>query len=151
MLARRSLHPALSTSLIHASIGNSTGIRFPSTASRNRFHAAAVGQSASEGLTRWRIVREGDNRAQRGSRRAMVDDIKNVRRFMILFRPFPFLFEARAQKVKADFHDRCRRTQPDLTLVLRPASVTTWPCTLWRCSCSHLDAFLNRSIRRADL
>src|ERR1700733_16188543 len=44
--------PALHTSLKQASIGKSTGIKFPSTSSLSRFHAACEGQFASDGRRR---------------------------------------------------------------------------------------------------
>src|SRR5947208_3240947 len=41
---------------MHASIGNSTGIKFPSSASLSRFHAALEGQSASDGRRRRKVL-----------------------------------------------------------------------------------------------
>src|SRR5580692_4008225 len=89
--------PALPVSLTQASIGKSTGIKFPSTSSLSRFHAACEGQFASDGRRRvrapTRVLFRGStvpasrarffaaphsSRAHRGPRAAMPDRFKNV-------------------------------------------------------------------------
>ena len=51
-MLNRFWQPALRVSLTQASIGDSTGIKFPSTSSFRRFHAACEGQFASDGRRR---------------------------------------------------------------------------------------------------
>src|SRR6202044_1266484 len=80
MFAIKLLQPAPSTSLMHASIGDSTGIRFPSTASLSCFHAALEGQSASAGRLRRKVLLANSERGQSGSNAVRPDLFKNVLR-----------------------------------------------------------------------
>src|SRR5580698_1524740 len=90
MFAIKLLQPAPSTSFMHASIGNSTGIRFPSTASLSRFHAALEGQSASAGRLRRKVLLANSERGQSGSNAAKPDLFKNVLRSTALVPPCEF-------------------------------------------------------------
>src|SRR5271156_6275637 len=93
MLLKRSWHAVLPVSLTQASIGNSTGIKFPSTSSCSRFHAAGEGQFASDGRRRRNpvvaaagagsfpdphSVRAHNGRSHAGLRAAIPDRLKNV-------------------------------------------------------------------------
>src|SRR5439155_11202695 len=82
--AIRFLHSVPSASLMHASIGKSTGIKFPSTSSLRRFHAALEGQSASDGRRRRRGLLAKRQGGSSGRNAARPDLFKNVLRSMTL-------------------------------------------------------------------
>lgn len=62
MLSMRSLAAAPSGSVFNAERGNSTGIKFPPTASLSCFHADGDGHVASEGRRRLKLVLAANRR-----------------------------------------------------------------------------------------
>src|ERR1700691_3249170 len=90
MFAIKLLQPAPSISLMHASIGNSTGIRIPSTASLSRSHAALEGQSASAGRLRRKVLLANRGRGQSGSKADSHALFRNVLRSTKLVPPCEF-------------------------------------------------------------
>ena len=69
---------------MHASIGNSTGIKFPLTSSLRRFHAALEGQSASDRRRRRRGLLAKRQGGESGTNAVRPDLFKNVLRSMTL-------------------------------------------------------------------